>query len=334
MTTKNLLKWSLCVFQVLLFMVLSSATSAAQGSSPVELKAVSFLPAMSATVKQFKQFADKVGEASKGQLRITYLGGPEVVPAFEQGQAVSRGIVDMLLITPSLMEGMVPEGVFTLASRIAPEDEIKRGVFEKLQPFYAKANIFCLGRMAFLSKPIFLTCTTKKVDKPDDLKGVKFGGTGPMTKPIADALGADLKVIPLGDAITGLERKYVNGWIAPASGIVPFGIHEQLGYAVDHPFFPMPNVILVNLKKWNDLAGELRDVLIKTHKEMGPILGTAAEEDEANAQKVMQKAGVKFIKFSTSDAERYLDTIYDAMWANWKKVLPQTAPEFEKLLKP
>jgi TRAP-type C4-dicarboxylate transport system substrate-binding protein len=229
---------------------------------------------------------------------------------------------------------MAPEAVFTLASRITPEEEIKRGVFDKLQPYYAKANIVSLGRLAATSTPVFFTFTIKKVDKPEDLKGLKIGGTGPMSKPITDAFGCDLKVVPLPDAITALDRKVVEGWIATPSGLVPFGIHEHLKYAIDHPYFPIPNVVLVNQVKWKALPANLQGVLSNTLKEMSPGLGRASDEEETKAQKVMQTAGVKFVKFSPPDAERYLKTVYDAMWANWQKVLPQTAPEFQKLLMP
>jgi TRAP-type transport system periplasmic protein len=336
METKKLLKaMSLCgllVFSSVVPFTTSSARDSAGKS--IELKAVSFLPAMNATTKQFRQYADKVGEMSKGELKIKFLGGPEVIPPFEQGQALSRGVVDMAIITPSLIEGMAPESVFILASRISPEEEVKRAVLEKLQPFYAKANLFCLGRLCATSTPVFLTFTIKKVEKPEDLKGLKIGGTGPMSKPVTDAFGADLKVVPLPDAITALDRKVVEGWIAAATGVVPFGIHEHLKYAIDHPYFPIPNVILFNQAKWKALPANLQSILSNTLKEMSPGLGRASDEEELKAQKEMQTAGVKFVKFSPPDAERYLKTVYDAMWANWQKTQPQTAPEFQKLLTP
>jgi TRAP-type C4-dicarboxylate transport system substrate-binding protein len=104
MNMNGLLKRFLCVSPLFLFVAFFFSTSSAQPSAPdksIELKAVSFLPAMNATSRQFRQYAEKVGEASKGALRIKFLGGPEVIPPFEQGQALSRGVVDMAIITPS-----------------------------------------------------------------------------------------------------------------------------------------------------------------------------------------------------------------------------------------
>jgi TRAP-type C4-dicarboxylate transport system substrate-binding protein len=351
MQSKSLLK---TVMGISLFLVLVTATFAMASSqpattpksspglrvalanpNPIELKAVSFLPRMASKTKLFKLFSDKVGEVSKGELSIKILGGPEVIGVMEQGQGVSRGVVDMAMLPPGLIQGMVPESLFPLLTRITQEEEIKRGVIKKLQPFYNKVNLYCLGEIFGVNDPQFLTYTTsRKIEKPQQLAGLSIGGTGPMTNPIGRVLGIDIKVIPLSEVYTALERKVVDGWISPAGGIVGSGAYEQLKYAIDHPFFADYVVIIMNLNKWKSLSTNLQALLQDTLLTMAPELGAMNQNDEMKARQKFRDGGVQFIKFSQADSEWYLNSIYDAMWNDWIKRMPQTGPEFRKLLSP
>jgi TRAP-type transport system periplasmic protein len=351
MQSKSLLKMvmSICVI-LLLVPVTFEAVFSQPGPSPksssgqavtptsskaIELKAVSFQPRMASKTKIFKQFADKVAEASKGEINIKILGGPEVIGVMEQGQGVSRGVADMAMLPPGLIQGMVPESMFTLLSRVTQEEEIKRGVINKLQPFYNKVNLFCLGEIFGVNVPQFMTFTTsKKIEKPQQLAGMSIGGTGPMTNPIAGVLGVNIKVIPLSEVYTALERKVVDGWISPASGIVASGAYEQLKYGIDHSFFADNVVIIMNLNKWKSFSTNLQNILQNTLLAMAPELGAINQNDEAKARQTFREGGVQFIKFSPDDAEWYINSIYDAMWNAWIKQMPQTVPEFRKLLSP
>jgi TRAP-type transport system periplasmic protein len=317
-----------------LIVSLVPVTGSAATVKSTELKAISFLPAMATKTKLLRQFSSKVEEVSKGELAVKILGGPEVIGVMEQGQAVSRGVVDMAMVPPSMVSGMVPEAVVTLLTRISQEEEIKRGVIDKLQPFYNKGNLYCLGEIFGVNDPQFLIHTTKKVSRPQQLSGMSLGGTGPLVKPIGDALGFDLKTIPLSDAYTALERKVVEGWVSTAAGIVSFGAQDVLKYGIDHAFFADYVVVVMNLNKWRGLSTKLQNTLRETLLNMAPELGRINNEDEIKARKIFRDAGTQYVKFSQADADFYLNTIYDAMWNSWTKQMPTTVPEFRKLLSP
>ena len=319
---------------LLLTITFVPVTGVAAPAKAIELKAISFLPAMATKTKLLKQFCSKVEEASKGELSIKVLGGPEVIGVMEQGQALSRGVVDMAMFPPAFLSGMAPESVVTLLTRITQEEEIKRGVIEKLQPFYNKANIYCLGEIFGVNDPQFMIHTIKKVERPQQLASMSIGGTGPLVKPVADALGFDLKVIPLSDAYTALERKVVEGWLSTAVGVVSFGAQDLLKFGIDHAFFADYVVVAMNLNKWKGLPANLQNILHNTLINMAPELGRINNEDEIKARKVFRDAGLQYVKFSSTDAEWFLNTVYDAMWKNWEKQMPRTVPELRKLLTP
>jgi TRAP-type C4-dicarboxylate transport system substrate-binding protein len=303
-------------------------------AKPVELKAVTFLPSMAFKSKLFKQFCKNVNEEAGGKLSIRFLGGPEVIGVFEQGQAVSKGVVHMTCLPPALLQGMVPEAPTPLLSRITQEEELKRGLDKFLQPFYNKAKLYYLGEIFGTNDPQFMTFTIDKIDRPQQLAGKLIGGTGPLVKPMASALNFSLKTIPLPDSYTALERKLVKGWIAPAGGIVPFGCQEVLKFGIDHPFFADYISIIINLEAWNNLSADLKNILKGTLLKMAPELGRANNEDELKSRQIFRDAGTQFVKFSPADADWYINTIYDSMWKSFLKKIPETGPELRKILSP
>lgn len=305
----------------------------APSSKVTELKSITFMPAHVTKSKLFKEYLSRAQKASNGELSLNYLGGPEVIGLPEQGKAVARGTIDMALLPPSFVQGMVPEANVTILSRgLTQEEEIERGVIQKLQPFYNKAGLYCLGEIFGQNMYQFMLYTTKKVEKLSDLKGLSVGMVGPMFKPAADKLGIVMKTVPFSDAYTALERKLVDGWFASHSAILSFAGQEQLKYGIDHPVFVEPVVVIINLAKWNSLSKNAQTALQKTLLENSAEFGKVNSGDEVKAIEIFKKAGVVYNKLSPQEAEIYVDTIYDSMWSEWERKMPESVPELRKLL--
>jgi len=301
----------------------------------VNLKAVSFLPGMSMKAKLLRRFCEDINKVSNGEIKIRLLGGPEVIGPLEQGQAVAKGVVDIAMIPPAFISGSAPEIVFPLLTRITQEEELERGIIEKLQPFYKKANLYCIGELFGVNDPQFMIFTvTKKIESPGQLNGMTIGGSGAMMKPVAEALGFDLKTMPISEVYTALERKLIEGYLSPAGGLISFGAHEVLRYAIDHPFFADYVVLVMNPKAWNNLSEKHQNIIKNTLIKEAPEFGRLNNEDEMKARAGFKKAGVQFIKFAPSDREKFIETVYSSMWEAWIARMPEIAPKFRKLLSP
>jgi TRAP-type transport system periplasmic protein len=334
----NITVWGvvLMIGLVIGFLTMNAGSVSAQDAGSgkkVELKAISFMPANVTKSKLFKEYLNRVEKASNGELSMKFLGGPEVIGLPEQGQGVGRGTVDMALLPPSVIQGMVPEANVTILSRgLTQEEEIQRGIIGKLQPFYNKANLYCLGEIFGLNAPQFMLYTKKKIEKLSDMKGLAVGMNGPMFKPAADALGLVMKVVPFSEAYTALERKVVEGWFSSNSAITSFAGQEQVKFCVDHSVFVDPAVVIINLAKWNSLSKTAQDALHKTMMANCAEFGRLNTEDETKAIDVCKKAGVEYVKLQPNEAKTYVDTIYNSMWSDWEKKMPGSVPELRKLL--
>ncbi len=138
----------------------------------------------------------------------------------------------MAMIPPGYMESSFKEGSLLLLSRVSYEEEIASGVYDKLQPFFnEKGNVQLLGRLCGSGDPIWTIHLNKKVSKPEDLAGLTVGSTGTQVLPLVEALGMDLKAVPLAEAYTALERGLVSGYLSPAHS----SSHERAGLGEVRP---------------------------------------------------------------------------------------------------
>ena len=94
----------LCLALVLMALPFMSACAkpapapAPAPEEPIKLKTICFLPVDLPYSELWLDYIDRIEEASGGRLVIENLGGPEVIPAEEQTDAVMEGIIDIPLL--------------------------------------------------------------------------------------------------------------------------------------------------------------------------------------------------------------------------------------------
>lgn len=85
-------------------------------------------------------FRKKIEEQSNGRIKVQYAGGPESIPAFNQGDAVRTGVVDFSVLSTAYYQNQVPEAVVTNYSELSVEDEWKNGSMAFLNEIHNKKN--------------------------------------------------------------------------------------------------------------------------------------------------------------------------------------------------
>lgn len=318
--------WVMCIFMVSFTLVFAAQALA----KPIKLKAVTAWPVKYTSVMKFNEWVQKVNEKGKGKIQIDIIGGPEVTPMPEQVGALKRGVFDILLTAAGYYMGMIPEAEAFGLSQLSPPEERQSGFSDLMVEIHKKNELMYVGRAMGLV-PLGVLCTKKKLNRPQDLKGMKI-----RTVTIYDAfmreLGAIPVTIPVPEIYTSLERGIVDGFIQPlAGGFTRLGFHEVVNYIVKHYFYQIPTVILANLKSWNEVPEDGRKLMLDTliELEKTEVAFYKAIHDE-ELQKAQEK-GVKVIEFSPEDAKWFVDTAYRVSWENLTKKAPENAPKLRKL---
>ncbi len=301
--------------------------SAGSVLAEVTVKAVAFIPKTHPVMVGSRMWVDEVNESMKGEFQINYVGGPEIIPRFEQFEAIRSGVMDMGFIVGADMQDTIPEAIGMVLSKLDPSQERESGFFDYMDNlFQTRMNTKLIGRVQM--SPFFLWMK-KKPETLADLKGVKMRTGG-----LYDRLMRNFGMIPVTmnspEVFTALERGVVEGFGWPPTGVVKLGWAKHIGYVIDLPFFEWSNMYgVMNLDKWKGLGARTQKKIMDSMIAFEPGMVAhyrAMNEDEWRA---LDEAGVERITFSDAENKEYLDTAYNLEWVQLAKKIG--AAEVEKL---
>jgi TRAP-type transport system periplasmic protein len=310
------------------------AGTSAAGKS-VTLKAVSFLPRTMFSVKSMFVMADGFPKATNGTVNIQYLGGPEVVPAIGQAEAVRQNVVQMSIVSIALYDGLVPLANMTGLSLLEPEQEHANGYYDYVNSLHEKVGLHFLERGTDLHTPVNHCLITNKVT-PNlaSLKGQKIGCSSDLIQSFLLSVGGTPVQVANTDAYTALERGVVDGMVDPIQNHNTFQLFNVTKYIVEPSFFRSGVAIIINLGVWNSLSKDQQDAMAK-------VALDALKKYEDDAVVEIQKAkqncldkGMKLSTFSQADSDAFLKALYDTSWADGAKRYPDVAAKLKSLSGP
>jgi TRAP-type C4-dicarboxylate transport system substrate-binding protein len=278
--------------------------------------------------RPFEAFVDWINENGKGVVQINYVGGPEAVPTFELGNAVSSGVVDIANNTTAFYTNLLPEGDALHLATNTIQDQRANGCYELIDQMHQeKVNVKYLARTG--DNINFHLYLTKPIDKPD-LSGLTIRTT-PVYRAMFERLGASLVRTAPGEVYTALERGAIDGYGWPVQGVLDLGWDEQTKYRVDPGFYQVDVNFLVNLDKWNSLTDEQRAVLEEGAKVIEAMNADNIAINESEAAK-QAEAGIEVIEFTGDNADTWLTTAQDAGWATVAEVNAEAAEKLKACL--
>jgi len=296
----------------------------------IVLKAITCLPEDHPTYPGWWDWIKKVNEQAKGQLKIDYLGGPEVIPAFEQTEALRKGIMHVNLQIAGYYTSLLPEALCLYLSRITPWEERKSGYHDYVNELHAKINVHHLARTAY---PLgYYLYGNVRAEKPEDLAGKKFRAAAYAIE-FMKALGIAPVSLKFGEIYTALDRGMVDGFSWAWSGVVDRGWSAVCKYVIGPSFFDSGGTshILMNLDSWKQLPDHLQKLLTNLAAEHERKWTPFYEKYHDQQLTAMMNAGMQHLKFSSADSKRYIDLAYDVTWKSIIKKRPDTAAKLKEL---
>jgi len=298
-------------------------------NAQTEIKAVSFLPKDHKLCAMIPVWIDRVNTALKGTVKVTWLGGPEVMAPFNQPEAVRKGLFQLGFMPAAYYGSLLPEAdAISLSQLDFKQERAKGGLFDYMVERHKKINMMLLGTWLYDS---FYLYVSKPVSKLDDLKGRRMRTAAKYDK-MMKALGMVPVTMEFGETYTGLQRGVVEGFGWPTIGPRDFGWLDSVKYIIDIPFYARQNTfILMNLEMWNkipkDSQDKIMDITVKFEQDMKAYFDKAIETE----RKEMDKVGVKRIKLSPAETKRYLDAANNSAWEDLEKKVPDQVKTLQKL---
>lgn len=308
----------------LLALAVVAVAGAQLSAEPAKLTMVgSWPPKVSSAADIGIKYLDTVNKMGKGTVEITFKGSRDVVPTFDQPEALVRGLFDVWYGAPNYWAGVVPGGYFF---ELSPYDVPDKGPGSDLYNFivkmYEKKGVRYVGH--FCGEPStgnHFMYTQKKISGIGDLKGRKIR-VPPLTRFFVKQIGAEPVTLPPSEVYLALERGTVEGFTWPYyDGFTAFGWHKISKFVIGHPLYRDGVSIMMNLAKWNKLSGDAKKVMLDA---VGPVQGWTAgwvSAFQAQQLKEMLKGGMKLVTFSDEEAAQWETTANEALWAQFKSVM-------------
>lgn len=311
-----------------LALMAGNLVAAPLAAQEVTLRAITAFGTTTTFSRDFMAFVDHVNAQGEGLVQIDLIGGPETMPPFEVGSAVSSGVVDIANVTGAFYGNLLPLADALKLSEFTAAEMRENGAHDFINALHEEQmNVHYLARTG-VGTP-FHIYLTQPIDGPS-LEGLRIRTTS-VYRAFIDALGGVPVQTAPGEVYTALERGQVEGYGWPAQGILDLGWHEHTRYRVDPGFYNVEVNLLVNLDTWNSLSDEQRDFLT----EMGIWTEALSDENAAinEAEYALQaEAGIETIALSDEDAAQWLDIAYDAAWAVAEEIDAEAAAELRQLI--
>ena len=265
----------------------------------------------------FEGFHDPFNKMAKGEAKLHYVGGPEVTPRQKQGNALKRGLVDMIFCPMGYFEGMVAEAGLMSVTNLHTKVLRENGAIDQLPGAVGRQDERENPELVLLRRGLpYLHHVHAETERPN----------GPRPLGPQDALHRDLQPVlqghearsPInmsaGEMYTGLQRGVVEGLAWPEGGLAKYGVQKFLKYRVYPGFYRSGSMVVVNLDKWKTLPKSVQDMLNKQ--------GLAFEENsitilrkKANVDnEKLWASGLKKIELKGAVQSAYLRTIYERSW--------------------
>lgn len=248
-------------------------------------------------------FAKSINDMSGGKFQISVHPSGELVPGFNQVDALQNGTVEMAHTAPYYYFGKDPTFAlgcaipFGLNSRQMSAWMVEGNGLKLMREFYANYNIinFAGGNTGAQMGGWW----RKEIKSLADIKGLKFR-TGGFSGVIFNRLGGVAQSIPGGEIYQALEKGTIDAaeWVGPYDD-------EKLGFNKVAPFYGYPGFweggpqldFYINTKAYNALSSEYKAMIEAASMEAAVTMQARYDARNPAALKKLVAGGTKLFRF-------------------------------------
>lgn len=305
---------------------LSSTATIAVAQEKVTLRMVGAFPiGPSPTAEIGNKFMEAVNRLGEGKVEIRYIGASDVVPTFDQPEALVNGVFDVWYGAPNYWAGVVPGGDFTELSDLKiPDGGPGSEIYEYLVDMFAEKGVRYLAHAAGdVGVGTHKLSTNFEVDSVEDLQGKKIR-VAPLLRHFVEAVEAEPITLPPSDIFLAIDRGTVDGFTWPvADGYTNNGWEEVTENLVDQPMYRSGAGLAMNLDKWESLSPEVQDILTEAVVEAQTFAQDWFLKNEQEQIEKMKAAGMEILPISEEESEKWTEIANNALWEYYQEVLTE-----------
>lgn len=290
--------------------------TSARAQEAVTLKLHHFLPPVANVHKKLLEpWAKQIETESQGKLKI------DIFPAMQLGgkppqlyDQARNGVVDIVWTLPGNTPGRFPSTeVFELPFIAAARATTNAPAAQEYGESHLAKETDDVRLLAFWAHDAGLIHTNKKIEKMEDLAGLKLRNPTRLAGEALSALGAVSVSMPVPQTPEALAQKVIDGCVVPWEVVPSIKVNELTKFHTSVPGSPTLYTatffLAMNKDRYGALPDDLKSVL---DKNSGMAFAQKAGKmwDEVGAEvakKVKQDSSSTVAEISEAEKQRWID---------------------------
>lgn len=276
--------------------------------------------------KGIQRFADKVHEATNGELTIVLhpgsaLGfkGPELL------RAVAEGQLAIAEVPTGMVEGDAPVLALTAQPFVSTNAFEQRLLYQLAKPTYEKVlkkfNQFTLYTSVWPFSGIY---TQRSIQAVSDLKGLKmrvYDGTGLA---FGKSTGIAARKMPFSEVYPAMKAGLLDSMYTSSVSGVDAKAWEVLKYFTPINIVGPVNMVNVNLDAWNKLPKNIQKTVLEIANQMEDEMWNLAGDMDRKSRAKLQENGME-VSTVNQPFRNELNEVGDQLRGEWAKKAGQNA---------
>jgi TRAP-type C4-dicarboxylate transport system substrate-binding protein len=244
--------------------------------------------------KGAQRFADRVAEATNGELTIVLHPGASLgFKGTELLRAVAEGVLAVAEIPTGMVEGDAPILALTAQPFISTNAFEQRLLYQLAKPVYAK-TLKKFNQMTLYTSvwPFSGIYTQRAIKSRSDLKGLKmrvYDGTGLA---FGKATGIAARKMPFSEVYPAMKAGLLDSMYTSSVSGVDAKAWEVLKYFTPINIVGPVNMINVNLDAWNKLDKKIQSTVLEIAAQMEDEMWNLAGDMDRKSRATLVKNGM------------------------------------------
>jgi TRAP-type transport system periplasmic protein len=260
-----------------------------------------------------QKFADLVQQKSGGRMAVKAFGGAALGGDVQVQSAVQGGTIDMTIVIPSLLTGMVKDFMLLdlpfLFNDYAEADAVLDGpVGRKMLEKLPAHGLVGLGYWDHGFR--IVTNSRRPITRVEDFAGLKIRvPQSNISIETFNALGSNAVPLPIPELYTALESKAVDGQENPYAAVeaLKFNEVQPFASATRHAYNPL--VVLFSKKTMDRLSAAERKIVQDASNEAGAYERKVSREANDKSAGSLAAKGVKVNNIAPQEIARMRDKV-------------------------
>ncbi|MDD5701647.1 MAG: TRAP transporter substrate-binding protein DctP [Dehalococcoidales bacterium] len=302
------------------------ATSQPPAAAPVVFRVGHDMPPTVAPVVGLNWWAEQVTKQTNGRVKVELYPASSLATQANSVDAVRTGVADMYWLSTSSHRKTFPITQIPAVPGAGFDDDTEAANVSHVNTFLEFLNKYPAAAEEFKDfAPVFfyfvysesyLASSSKKVTKPEDIKGMKVGSNGARLDFVNSLGGAGVTDVPP-TAYEKLQTGVTDAAFAAISAVYDFKIYEVTKYILDFPFGGGGHPQIINKNTWNKISPEDQKIMMDLAPEASRISSQSIAEANMLGWKTVEDMGKRTTV--TPEEKALWDEEFSVLWEDYIK---------------